>query len=321
MPSDRKPTPPHVVPVTLCDSSTTDGTDSPAQNTSALRFKAEWISPAHLAVAAAVLYVLGFVIVNIMMARYELVRFDLLRGRYIAAALLMIFCTIIPGFFSCSVGFLRSRQSRTPDGKRGGKLVDRASGWAIMFVILVTTGIFIDFLLLFGVLVGRSWLPRLIAFVAATCFSGLWIGYSVHGLSYLRKREARRRELVSLLVSAPMTVLGISIVFGTFLYPDLSRAVGGGATKIALISTSDSTLPPDVAKALRRRVAILDRDGDMMNLLVCIDSSASIARPVSIRSIAIRSVVLEGNMAAPDAAPVLCDRVAPTSPFHISGEP
>jgi hypothetical protein len=60
------------------------------------------------AVGAGILYTVGFVVANVYYASYELVRFEFLRGRYAAAALLFASAAVIPG----SVGWQFGGQFR-----------------------------------------------------------------------------------------------------------------------------------------------------------------------------------------------------------------
>ena len=47
-------------------------------------------------VALGLLYALGFVVANAHFGRYELPRIELLKARYLAAAVLFLFCSAIP---------------------------------------------------------------------------------------------------------------------------------------------------------------------------------------------------------------------------------
>src|SRR4051812_3250377 len=102
------------------------------------------LDAAHVTVASALLYVIGFVTSNAYFGRYELLRSELLRARYLSAAVLFVFCAAFPVGIGMSIAaFIRARgiakeTPPSPEASRRTRFVD--SGWGPLLVVVLLTG-------------------------------------------------------------------------------------------------------------------------------------------------------------------------------------
>ncbi len=275
-----------------------------ARNTSedvGLSFRMPSLAEA-LAIGVTVLYVLGFVVANAYYARFELVRFDLLRGRYVAAALLLAFCSVFPIATGWLVGW-HYRDSE-PKPKRERQL----TAALVLTVVTAVSALLVRGLLFSVSLHGLSWLG-LGVFTWASATLGATIGSAACKFqrSDVPARSLRSRGISpGRLMSALFVLVAMANTFGQYVYPFISPAYGGGAGTLATVVADSQSVDTELREALSRRAVILDRDEHFMNLLACVDADTRTIQPVSLPTAAIRSVILEGLIAAPSAGQELC---------------
>ena len=84
-------------------------------------------------VTLAALYVIGFIVANAYLARYEIVRFDLVRGRYVSAGLLCVFVAVI----AASIGWPIGVEYRSGDGRGKSKKARQITALELCVVAVV----------------------------------------------------------------------------------------------------------------------------------------------------------------------------------------
>ena len=265
---------------------------------------AVWGEGGRVAAAIGLLYAGGFIVSNAHYARYELVRFDLVRGRYVAAALLMLAVAAFPAGIAGKIFHNRSWRKL-----HGSTEKDRLREWLgpmPMTIWVLTVAITVALgLLLTQAWVGEAWRASLWIFVVASCLYGAMLGrFAAENRSrtpHLPALDVRRYGLTFV-----MFWYALAFQFGRGVYPYLSPAIGGGAATIGRVTVTGGAVPEGLHAELEQRVAILDRDGDVLNVLVCDDTTPPHALAVSLRSSDVVSVTTEGLVGAPDAAAVLC---------------
>jgi hypothetical protein len=173
-----------------------------------------------------------------------------------------------------------------------------------IFVLTATITVVLE-LCLAQAWVGQAWRASLWMFVATSCVYGATLGH------FAAENRSRTPHLPALDVrryglTFVMFWYALAFQFGRGVYPYLSPAIGGGAATIGRVTVTGGTVSEGLRTELEQRVAILDREDDVLNVLVCDDTTARRALAVSLRSSDVVSVTTEGLIGAPDAAAVLC---------------
>jgi hypothetical protein len=265
--------------------------------------------PEILTAGATVLYVIGFVVANAYRSRYEIVRFEPFRGRYAAAGLLFATVALIPGFFGWNVGawYRMGEVKEKTRGLRPGKLKRQLiSAFAVpvgcCFSAILTWS------LLQSAVVGHVALWWLAVFAlpveSAFATSGSFVTkMRLSRLSWWSQLSRERMGAVFFLTIAA------AAVFGAGVYPHISPAFGGSAAALARVELKPSSVSAVLEAAFRRPVAVIDRDEQLIDVVACTDSSASIVHSVSVPSTSVQAVILHGLIALPEAEHRLCPDV------------
>lgn len=235
----------------------------------------------HLTLGLGLLYLFGFVVANVHFGRYELPNIELLRARYLAAALLFILCSAIP----FAVGAFLSRALRTrPDDEtmRTDLKLGETEAWAMgprAFFYSLVLAVALHAMLVSRITIrpfaalGTGALYFIVASMLAWQLCDSLLGGRVSDEAQIwPPRRAPRRVIVLC-----AWVLVVPFAFSAFLYGSIQPALGGGAlwkARLTWRSTADSS-----ARAIASGiVAIVDRDEHTLNLIAC----AQTGPPVSI---------------------------------------
>ncbi len=252
------------------------------------------------ALCAAILYALGFVVANTHLARYELVRFDLLRGRYVAAALLLAFCFLFPALGGFHIGTEYRKSEPKPRWER-----QRFAAIKVVLATVIAT--LVVRVLLLDVTVGGAPWTGLITFFFSSIALAAIVGSGVakfmrFGNGPLHTRGASPERIIGVL----LILVWLAGIFGRWVYPYISPSYGGGAAVLAEVSIDSSVVPTHLRAIVSRPVVVLDRSERDINLLGCLDSSTAKVRPILLPVTAVHSVVIERAIAAPVAGISLC---------------
>lgn len=227
------------------------------------------------AAAAGIVYVLGFVVANVHYARYESVRFDFVRGRYVGAGLLFAISALVPAFAGWIIGGEFRRSDTKP--KKARQLTAAS-------VFVISTPMFT--LVLYGLLRATA--------TAAFSKTGMLIFTlvveavfaTVGSLAVKLQRSRAPFSFRSVAGWRPIivayAVLAVAGLFGRLIYPSVSPAFGGGAGSLARIYVVPGSVSQRVQAILSRPVILIDRDDKIVDLLVCADSSRMLSRSVSL---------------------------------------
>jgi hypothetical protein len=236
------------------------------------------LDAAHITVGLGLLYALGFVVANAHFGRYELPRIELLRARYLAAAVLFLFCSAIP--LATGAFLSRSLRTRAPgDGpiERGLVLKETEAwamgresfwGWvlgALGFHLLLVTRFAVNATSAFGFVA--------LYFVAAAMASWQVCDYLMGGAASESSQAWPSVIKPQRLILVSVWGILLTSLFTAFVYPVIIPELGGGAVWKAQLSwrvDSDST----ARSAASGIVAIVDRDETSVAVLACSRSGA-----------------------------------------------
>ncbi|HEX8451405.1 MAG TPA: hypothetical protein VF647_04855, partial [Longimicrobium sp.] len=174
-------------------------------------------------------YVLGFIISNIHLAQYKLITFDLVEGRYLAAAILFFLFTPTPVFLGFALGASLHWESEEATAE--------VPSWRMRILgVVLTAG------LLYFVVMVSQWAFEILAvpserenikfvylYFALCGFVGLLLSY--RGVRSKAERESDDGRGGLEILMFPMFVLLpvlVATVFSQAIYPALSPAFGGG---------------------------------------------------------------------------------------------
>jgi hypothetical protein len=226
----------------------------------------------HVSIGVGLLYVFGFIVANVHFGKYELPRVELLRARYLAAALLFVLCSAIP--FATGAFLSRAlRTARSGDGPRRRDLkLGETEAWAMgpAFVTALLLAIGIQALLISEVSLSSFAAPgqNALYFIAVTTFA--WqLGDSILGGD--ASDDAQLWPSIRIqkrVINACLWVILVPAIFSVFVYGSIRPELGGGAVWKAQLSwraTVDSTVRSDASGI----VAIVDRDDRTVSVLAC----------------------------------------------------
>lgn len=264
-----------------------------------------YVTGAHLTIGLALLYLFGFAVCNTHFASYELVRLELLRGRYIAAAGLFSVVVAPTVFFATLIALM--------------SIGFRDFIVQISVARLLLTLVVLWLYLYFGV---PFWGSRVIAELgvpglgheAAALTEGFLRGTFVFSLAIIGSRVLLWRlapayflpqlvlpiRALAVVVAIVAFTSPVAIVFGQRIYPYISPAYGGGGVWIGHISVDIQGLPSEIGQAVTKPVIILDRDDHYLNFLVCAGTPRPALRPVAIPANNVHAVQLVRVVAIPD---------------------
>jgi hypothetical protein len=234
------------------------------------------LNAVHVTVAVALLYSVGFTISNSHFARFELLRPEILRARYLAAAVLFMGSAALPS----AVGVLLSSGLRRRPATKEDTLfandtpairLGDSELWAIGCIpILGLVGI--DFALYLGFLTRATvggWgsvLPHIMFFAAATMATWYSADFALGGThsGLAGFWPSTRPTMAALLVL--MSGFVLPILFGQLIYGHVRPEYGGGAVWAAVMNSRDGTPFPAGASDT---VVIIDRDERSVNVVAC----------------------------------------------------
>lgn len=257
------------------------------------------VDAANITMGLGVLYLFGFIVANVHFGKYELPRIELLRARYVAAALLFILCSSIP----FAVGAFLSRALRTHGREEGGLRRDLKLGdteaWAIgapvflwLAIALMMYEIVLSQLTLrFLAAPGTSAIYFVLVVMATWQTSDLLIGGEASDEAGLWPSIRMSNHVLY----AAFLVIIIPAAFSILVYGSIKPELGGGAlwkARLAWRATADSAS----RAAASGIVAIVDADEHTISLLAC-EASGPPAR-VSVSTTDISSTKL-GELVAP----------------------
>jgi hypothetical protein len=231
------------------------------------------VDGAHLTIGLGVLYLVGFIVANVHFGKYELPRIELLRARYLAAALLFILCSAIP----FAVGTFLSRSLRTRAPGHGGRSLDLKIGeteawaigagmifmWLLIAIVMYVVVLSQLTLRLFAAPV-TSGLYFVLVTMATWQTSDLLLGGEASGDAYLWPSI----RISNRVLYASFLVIIIPAAFSIFLYGSIKPELGGGAlwkAQLTWRATADSSARANASGV----VAIVDVDEHTLSLLAC----------------------------------------------------
>jgi hypothetical protein len=224
-----------------------------------------------LAPAVVILgYVLGFVISNTHLARYQLVEFELLEGRYLAAAVLFTIFTIPPILFGYALAAGVSEQSAAPPAGNKGILLKAISsplfGYLLSFLAVFAAFEFVGMIFTFVSVRGSRnshgnflfyWL-----FVMVSAFIPQFLIWYSTADRVFRLEAGRALGLPIQL----FFMLMVTAVFGRNVYPEISAAFGGGG---AWMTNVEYMAGQGDSRIRMSNIVVLDRDSELVTLLPC----------------------------------------------------
>jgi hypothetical protein len=223
-------------------------------------------------------YVLGFLICNTHLAKYQIVQFELLEGRYLASAVLFMVFTIPP----YTVGYLMGESLPYPSTQL--QKDHAASSKPRLPVKLMFRNFFANLLGILAILIvlygGFSFMEMVFEFVSVPsrrvdrpiflfyCFLVTVVAFFPRFLVWHSVADGRLRIDTMRMLSVPIHLfflLMVTAIFGEGVYPEISPAYGGGGAWLANIEYKSGVTPP----FLMREVVVLDRDSEMITVLSC----------------------------------------------------
>jgi hypothetical protein len=267
-----------------------------------------------LALSAATLYCVGYVVANVHHERYELVRPELFRARYLGAALLFASLALIPGYAGWWVGdwfrFQDIREKWFEKLPRFGPPVPSKFMRQSIALGLMVAAAGVLAAVMWGILrftgignVPLEWVAGW-AFVVQWPFatsSSLWTKIRFSKVPAWSHVTAVRAGFVF------FCVIGMAGMFGRGIYPYISPAFGGGLGAVVRIYWKSGAVPADLEAALSRPVALLDRDEQLVDVVACTDPAAFKTSSIALPSAEVQVVVVGGLLAIPDAKGTLCN--------------
>ncbi|MEX0648197.1 MAG: hypothetical protein WEA56_02955 [Balneolaceae bacterium] len=230
-----------------------------------------------LAGVGAVLYVLGFVIANVHLAKYGLVRWTIIEGRYIGAGLLFIVIHLLP-FVAGYTGWQQFR------GRPEGFSVLRV--W-IEVVVLVSLSIILSLALVNFVTVSTdhiywTW-PTLFALIAYG--AGLITPWLLS--TNASRRIGQFKGTVKMYAGAGVAcaLLILAALFGSTTFAYISPAWGGGGAMYGIITLKEGSLPdrneltrPTVVMHYPSPVLLIERSEHFLTIVRCVQAPDNIMR-------------------------------------------
>lgn len=227
-----------------------------------------------MAVTTAVLLVLGFVASHIHYAQYAPVRADLFHGRAVAASLAMLLLVgpLISGAYVTVLAARSIARPRLPGDRPPG-----SAGWRpppVFVARLFAVGAFCVGVLAWmaglSLVLVRPWSWWMATVYVAACAFALLFAWYVRQRQLARKDAELTALLTGLLLPAGTALLGGAVVwsFGAALYPAVSPAVGGGATRLVTVLT-DTGAATATRALLAYPAALLEQDEQFLWLLAC----------------------------------------------------
>lgn len=213
-------------------------------------------------------YVLGFIICNTHFARYQVLHFELLQGRYLAAAVLFVVFSAPPLF----IGYILGESL-----PRGESKQQEQKSSLLRKIVLNLLGVVLSLGFVYVIFVFVGMVFNLVSVTHGDSYSGIYLFY--WGLAMLVAFMPRFliwysfvregfKESSAYLLALPIQLfflLMLSTIFGQSVYPEISAAYGGGGAWLGnLHFKSETPVRPSLLN-----VVILDHDSDFVTVLPC----------------------------------------------------
>ena len=265
-------------------------------------FRLPKLDGAHLTLGLATLYVLGFIVANVHLGKYELLRLELLRARYVSAALLFVACSAIP--FGLGV-FLSNaaHDAVVPRGRNRTRAEISAFFSRLRPIQLAVTILFVYpvyLLLMWQMSVGFAAvrLPATEYFAFCAVITWFATDFYVDTVPSAQSPVWGGARLIMHACQSCLFVIGLPAVFSGSVYEVIRQEFAGGVAWVAQVTLSDSSsaIARDFAVDT---VAIIDRDEETLSMLVCRKRDKQIERAIlPVNGIA--DIRLRGQIAAAD---------------------
>lgn len=231
------------------------------------------VSAAQLTLGLTVLYALGFIVANVHLGRFELLRLELVRARYVSAALLFLTCSAIPlglgAFLSPTARAAGLRDPSVLARVAQPSYFDRFPRWAVAVTIVLTSfGIYFSLIVRIAVEFREAAEQAPMYFASAAV-----MGWFISEALFMVAAQPRGRGWsvgrgLALSMAVCFFVLSLPAVFSESLYPVIRQEFAGGAAWLAQVTWSDSTAA--VARDFSLdTVAIVERDNETLSMVAC----------------------------------------------------
>jgi hypothetical protein len=235
-------------------------------------------SSTRLLLLGGMLYILGFIVSNAFYGRFQVISFEILQGRYVAAALLFLIFTSIPYLGGVVLAAEISDRFREPSEKRTRR---EKTIPVLVSVFTLILAAFVTIMVgnLISVRGDATTLLGFISYFLVTAFIGFLVTFAPirTGASYL--------ALLVLPLAHLMLPIVLSSYFGLRVYPTISPIYGGGGVWLATVHLRDDTgLPVSVRTRLDGEVPLIQKDREEVVVLLCtrVSSERIEYRPTSI---------------------------------------
>jgi hypothetical protein len=227
----------------------------------------------------AAAYGIGFVVVNIHLARYAGPANDLLKARYLAAGLTYVLVLGIPAV-SAAIGWALAmhthKERSASDGEQWTWRSRSRAAWIILLTQISTFFVW-RFQLLGSITIRRDFWAEVMLFAIATTWgiNGVWIfGDYIREFREKRTTPSWWNSLLSQTLFAIGALLSSIASFAKGVYPNIAPQFGGGAVpvvRVRLGPSADSSL----GRHLRFPAALIEHTGELTFLVTCDSSAAS----------------------------------------------
>jgi hypothetical protein len=266
------------------------------------------LDAAHLTHAFAGLYVIGFIVSNVHFAQYQLLRFELLRSRYLAAGLLFFVLSAVPAGFEIFLSVaLRSTADSTVGFSTPGRILRETEVWAMgcgHAVAFSALGLMLYSVLAVQIsLPSRSWLA-LAAYFAMTGLISWYLGdffFATAAVPAGHSQVWPSTRLAQSIWAPVVWLVALPAAFGKLVYDTVRPEFGGGAVWVARVAWRE-TAPPAVRGLAPGIVAVVDRNDATLTLLACNPPTGRERTPPRVVTVAASEVVgleLVGVVALP----------------------
>lgn len=228
-------------------------------------------------------YIVGFVITNVHLSVRGVIELDLLRGRYVAAALSFIAVAAIPVVMVpiCVISIVRRLRSVTaPPRQKTRRTV--ANAWRFLSPIAAIPALYIVWLPIVSNVALSAWeqyVPEMMAGLGVHMKTYFWLAAlaasgTVGAIAYLRQHRSWEPGSALAAAAVLLSVLAIIVNFAVLVYPYVEPQFGGGATPVAVIRFKNLDRSPvnpvcNSLAPLHMKAAIIDQRGKWLVVGTC----------------------------------------------------
>lgn len=221
----------------------------------------------HWVLVIAVAYILGFIVVNAHLAEYHIPEVELIRARYLAAALLLVAVSVIPALAGAWI---------TQDVLLSGDHWLRKAAIGLVITLIGYT-LWWQPIQMLAVPHGFAWNWRAMLYfgtVVSLVVATPMIVPAAGGRKEHKTVTQRTRTVSKPLAAVPLAVGWVAAVtlFGTMVYPYLKPGLGGGGVSLGSLYLDPALQSDSVLKKLSFPVAVVDRDDKLLKLVACSSS-------------------------------------------------